>query len=104
MKPPLHLNRPGKRLFRLISKEYGITDAGGIALLVRACECQDRLAAAWEIIAQEGEITKDRYGNARLHPAMSLEKDARAGFLQAMKQLNLDVEPLKSPGRPGKKF
>jgi len=104
MKPPQHLKRPGKRLFRRIQTEYGITDAGGIALLVRACECQDRLAAAWKIIDEEGEVTRDRYGNSRLHPAMALEKDARAGFLQAMKQLNLDVEPLKIPGRSGRKF
>jgi P27 family predicted phage terminase small subunit len=104
MKPPKHLKRPGRKLFRQIQTEYGITDAGGISLLVRACECQDRLAAVWQIIAEEGEVTKDRYGNPRLHPAMTLEKDARAGFLQAMKQLNLDVEPLKPPGRSGQKF
>jgi hypothetical protein len=61
----------------------------------------DRLAAARAAIAEHGELVIDRYGAPKLNPACALEKDARAGFLAAMKALNLDLEPLRDgPGRP----
>jgi hypothetical protein len=40
-----------------------------------------------------------------IHPALQLEKDARNGLLAALKQLQLDIEPLRDrPGRPAGTF
>jgi len=52
--------------------------------------------------AAQGEVVTDRYGQTKVNPACALEKkDSRNGFLLALKQLNLDMEPLRdSVGRP----
>jgi hypothetical protein len=98
---PEGLRDAGATFFRSVADEYAISDAAGLALLSRAAECVDRLAAARAAIAEHGELVIDRYGAPKLNPACALEKDARAGFLAAMKSLTLDLEPLRDgPGRP----
>jgi hypothetical protein len=92
-KPPRHLAAAGRALFRALSKEYAITDAGGLVLLVMAAECADRMAAARVAIAEHGEVVLDRYKQARVHPACQLEQSARGQLLQAIKLLGLDVDP-----------
>lgn len=99
-RPPAHLRPDGRRLWIDLAAEYHITDAGGLALLTTACECLDRMRAAQASIAKDGELVTDRYGAPKLNPACGLEKDARAGFLAAVKALRLDVEPPKPVGRP----
>jgi hypothetical protein len=101
LKPPPHLKAPGKAFFKSVSVEYRIGDAAGVALLVTAAECIDRMRAAQASIAEHGELVLDRYGAPKLNPACGLEKDARSGFLAALRALNLDLEPLRDgPGRP----
>ncbi len=98
---PDHLRDGGKAFFASVADEYAIADAAGLALLSRAAECVDRMAAAHAAIAEHGELVPDRYGGVKLNPACNLEKDARSGFLAAMRALNLDLEPLRdAPGRP----
>lgn len=105
MKAPTHLQRHGRELWRRIQAEYDVNDAGGLALLTTAAECLDRMRAAQKAISEDGEVVKDRYGQAKVHPACGLEKDARVGLLAALKQLNLDLEPLRDrPGRPADGF
>lgn len=101
-KPPAHLLKDGARLWRDVAAEYGISDAGGLAVLTTAAECLDRMRAAQRAIQEHGAIVLDRYSKPKVNPACSLEKDARAGFLLAIKGLNLDIEPLRDrAGRPG---
>lgn len=101
LKPPKHLRTAGKAFFSSVADEYGITDAAGVALLARAAECVDRMTAAHTSIAEHGELVIDRYGAPKLNPACTLEKDARNGFLAAVRALNLDIEPLRDgAGRP----
>ncbi len=104
MEPPKHLKKDGKALFKLIYTEYSIDDAAGQALLVVACECLDRMRQAQAEIKTHGVQVLDRYGSLKQNPACSLEKDSRNGFLSAMRALNLDIEPLKSVGRPPGSF
>jgi P27 family predicted phage terminase small subunit len=99
-KAPRHLDRDGAALWRDLTAEYSIHDAGGQALLVSACEALDRMRQAQEAIAADGAVIKDRYGCPKAHPACNLERDARNGFLAAMRALHLDVEPPKPVGRP----
>lgn len=101
LKAPTHLRASGSAFFASVASEYGIGDAAGLALLARASECVDRMAAAQASIAEHGELVIDRYGAPKLNPACTLEKDARNGFLAAVRALNLDLEPLRDgPGRP----
>ena len=94
-RPPSHLKRAGRELWRDIAEQFAIDDAGGQALLTLAAECLDRLREAQAVVERDGPTTLDRYGQVRTHPALSLEKDARGQLLQALKQLNLDLEPLR---------
>lgn len=99
--PPEHLAAHGRQFYSDVASEYEITDAAGLALLTTAAECVDRMRAAQVAIAIHGEVTVDRYGGPKVNPACALEKDARNGFLAAVKALNLDLEPLRDrPGRP----
>ncbi len=105
LKPPGHLRDPGRQLFEGIREEYGIDDAGGLALLTVAAECLDRLRAAQESIDKHGAVVTDRYGGLKAHPSVQIEKDARNGLMAALKQLNLDLEPLRDQrGAPARGF
>lgn len=100
-RPPGHLSSHGRDLFKAVAAEYSIDDPGGLALLTTAAECLDRIRAAQKAIKQHGEVVTDRYGQVKVNPACTLEKDSRNGFLAALRALNLDLEPLRDrPGRP----
>lgn len=100
--PPRHLKKPGRQFWAQVVAEYGIADAAGLALLTTATECLDRIRAAQAAIARDGAVVRDRYGRPKIHPATVLERDARNGFLAALRALNLDLEPLRDrPGHPG---
>lgn len=98
---PKHLRAEGRKFWSGVAEAYSIDDPAGVALLTTAAECLDRIAAAREAIKKAGEIVTDRYGQVKVNPACLLEKDARNGFLAAVRALNLDIEPLRDgPGRP----
>jgi len=84
-----------------LTEEYAIIDAGGLEILRTGLEAYDRARSARETIDKTGLMVKDRFGAAKSHPLLPVERDARSSYLQALKQLNLDIEPLKNgPGRP----
>ena len=100
-KAPQHLSREGKRWWRKITAEYSIDDEAGKLLLQTALEAFDRMKKAAERIDQDGDAVEDRFGQVKPHPLLNAERDARSQMLAALKQLNLDVEPLRdAPGRP----
>lgn len=99
---PKNLSSEGKKLWEQILKEYDIQDAGGLSILKSVCESLDRIRECQEIIDKEGMTVMDRFNQTKAHPLLSVERDARSQFLQAIKTLNLDLEPLAdAPGRPG---
>src|SRR4051812_44268263 len=95
LNPPAHLKPDGAEFFRVIAEQYRIDDAAGLSLLCVAGECVDRMRAAQAAIAEHGEVVTDRYEQVKINPACTLEKEARNGFLAALKALNLDLEPLR---------
>ncbi len=100
--PPKSLGREGRRFWNAIIREYRITDSGGLELLRTAAECRDLECAAMATATAEGFSTVDRYGQKRPHPLLSVARDARRLKLSALKDLHLDVEPVRDrPGRPG---
>jgi P27 family predicted phage terminase small subunit len=101
MKPPKNLSRESRNLWRRIQDEYGITDEAGLLILATGLEAFDRMRLSQEILSNEGMTTTDRYGQPKAHPMTTVERDSRAAMLAALKQLNLDLEPLRDgPGRP----
>jgi phage terminase small subunit len=98
--PPPHLGEAGLRLWHDIQRSYAIDDPGGRALLAIACEAGDRLASCRLQLDRDGEVIMVR-GLPRAHPAAQIERDARSAQIRALKELRLDVEPLRDkPGRP----
>jgi P27 family predicted phage terminase small subunit len=101
-KSPKSLSREAKTWWRKIQAEYGIDDEAGLLLLQTACESFDRMRSCQAEIDRDGQVVKDRFDQDKPHPLLSVERDARSQMMQALKQLNLDLEPLRDgPGRPG---
>ena len=100
---PSHLSPEAKKIWKKLVTEYGISDAGGLEILRAGLENFDRAEKARANIDKVGLLVKDRFGAIKPHPLIACERDARAGYLQALKQLCLDVEPIKSIGRPPEK-
>jgi P27 family predicted phage terminase small subunit len=99
--PPRHLSAEAKLWWTKLSSEYSIQDDGGLLILQTAFEAFDRMRDAQQQIKKDGTTFKDRFKQIKVHPLLATERDARAQFLAAVKQLNLDLEPLNDrPGRP----
>ncbi|TVS18132.1 MAG: hypothetical protein EA417_04330 [Gammaproteobacteria bacterium] len=98
---PADLAGEGLELWNGVASEYGICDAGGLQLLAAAARAAQRAQEARQAIERDGLLVSDRFGVLRAHAAVRIEQDARSQMLQALKQLHLDVEPLRDgPGRP----
>jgi P27 family predicted phage terminase small subunit len=100
--PPAHLGEDGKELWNNIQRSYRLDDPGGLALLQVACEARDRVSSCRQQLDLDGEVIEGVRGDLRAHPAAQIERDARSAMIRALKELRLDVEPLRDrPGRPG---
>ena len=98
--PPAHLGEDGLSLWRGIRREYNIDDPAGLELLRQAAECADRIASVRQQIDQQGELLIIK-NVPRVNPLCSVERDQRAALVRCLRNLNLDLEPLRDrPGRP----
>ena len=99
--PPKRLSVEARRGWQKVVDEYQIVDDTGLIILTTAFEAFDRMRNAQEQIKLEGMTSTGRFGQVKAHPLLTVERDARTQFLAALKQLDLDVEPLADrPGRP----
>ncbi|RJQ72238.1 MAG: phage terminase small subunit P27 family [Desulfobacteraceae bacterium] len=103
-KPPKHLKADGRSLWRRLLAEFEIEDSHGLALLQSACEALDRQKEAAAEIERHGLlITNPSTGAVKANPAATIERDARASMLHALRALNLDTEDVEKPfARPGR--
>ena len=98
----MRISREGGKLKRAILAEFDISDRPGLEILDRAIESFCRMREAEAILDLEGMTVKNRFGETKEHPIQNSERKARAQFLLAIKQLNLDVLPPNHRiGRPG---
>ena len=79
--------------------EYQIIDSGGLEMLTAACQQLDRAKSLREQIDRDGEIIRTKAG-LREHPGLKHELAARAFVVRTLARLGLDVEAIKSVGRP----
>jgi P27 family predicted phage terminase small subunit len=96
--PPPHLREAGAAFWRDLTRQYLIHDAAGLALAAMAAAAYDRLREAQDAIGEHGAIVTDHKGNLKRNPACALERDAHSMMLSALRQLHLDVEPLRDRG------
>ncbi len=87
--PPEHLSENSRALWcEIVPKQA--KSPGRLALLAVALEALDRARQAQKVVDAEGMISKEEGAKmAHVHPALKIEKDARAQFLTAWKQLAL---------------
>lgn len=98
---PHHLSDEARGWWQRLTAEYALDDEAGKLLLQTSLEAFDRMKRAAERIDADGDAVEDRFGQVKPHPLLNAERDARSQMLAALKQLNLDVEPLRdAPGRP----
>lgn len=97
---PNHLSDAAKKWFREIADAYAISDRAGLLLLQQAAEAWDRAVECREAIARDGACVRDRWGQVKAHPLLATERDARAGFLAAVKHLQLDVAAVPQERKP----
>ena len=99
--PPAGLTKDAKHWWTDIQDEFSIDDPAGLLLLQTAMTAFDRMKQAAATIKKDGAVVVDRFGQQRAHPAVTTERDSRAGMLAALRALNLDVIPNRdAPGRP----
>jgi P27 family predicted phage terminase small subunit len=99
-KIPEHLSKESQALWKGITEEYDVGDSAGLKILRVALEAFDRAQAARIAIDAEGMTIKDKFGQIKPHPLLPIERDSRAAFLAGLKALALDLEPVRSIGRP----
>lgn len=98
----MKISAAGKKLRDDILSEFDISDIAGLEILDRAVESFCRMKKAEKIIDRDGLTIKNRFDEIKEHPALNTERKARAQFLMAIKQLNLDILPPNHRiGRPG---
>lgn len=106
-KPPEHLSAEARRWWRRLHDEFDLGDTPARLLLQTALEAFDRMREAQGILATDGQVVRDRFDQRKAHPATVTERDARAQFLAALRQLDLEIGdddgdpalPVRSPRR-----
>jgi phage terminase small subunit len=63
-----------------------------LKILEAAAGAWDRAEQARRLVDAEGLTVKDRFGQAKPHPATLIERDNRALFARLVRELGLDVE------------
>jgi hypothetical protein len=99
--PPSTLGEVGLGVWNSVQAEYDITDSGGRSMLEQACRALDRAEDCSAQIARDGTLLMTRHG-PKDHPLLRHETANRALAVRILRQLGLDVEPVKAIGRPGK--
>lgn len=100
--PPRELASAGRQLWDAVMREYGVSDIGGIELLLSACESLDRESSLRAAITKDGEML---YGGRsqlpRPHPGLKIELELRAFRVKTLEKLGITNEPVKAAHRPG---
>jgi hypothetical protein len=67
--PPPSLSAEAVERWRTFQAEYGIHDSGGLGILLLHVEALMTARACEATLLKDGLTTKDRFGQARAHPA-----------------------------------
>ena len=102
-RPPAHLSREAKALWRRLLMEWKIDEPGSVAILVSGLESYDRCQEARRILARDGLTIIDKFDQIKPHPLLACVRDAEASFRAALRQLGVDKSPDDTPPRrPGR--
>ena len=88
------------QLWRAVTAEYAIEDAGGVEMLCQACASLDRAEECSAQISRDGITQRVKAGLYKEHPLLKAELACRAFVVRTLARLGLDVEPVRGIGRP----
>jgi P27 family predicted phage terminase small subunit len=97
--PPSHLSAATQAWWIEVTNEF-VLRPHHLRILEIACDSWDEMTAARAIVSKEGLTVSTAQGGDKPHPATSIERDCRAAFLKALRELDLDSEPKPSDRRP----
>jgi P27 family predicted phage terminase small subunit len=91
--PPLpdHLGEPERLIWAGVFADYKLETGASIAVLTTALEAHQRAREAREAIAVDGMVVTGRDGQAKVHPLLAVERDARQAWLSGIRALGLDL-------------
>lgn len=98
-KAPAHLSARGKQLWRTLTEAY-VFGAHELELLRVGLEALDRCEEARRLIAEEGSVFRDRFGQPKQHPATRVEAESRLQYVKCMRELALDPEAVPESRPP----
>ena len=97
---PGHLSDEAQEQWDALLAEFALTDQS-LLVLMTTLESFDRMRQAQGQLAMEGNTYLDRFGQPKAHPATLIERDSRSAYCRGLKDLGLNLEPVRSgPGRP----
>jgi hypothetical protein len=95
---PVHLADEEAALYGQIIRSYGIKDEAALKILEEglrslqiARECNEEIRLQGRIVFEGRDDAGRGIGRQKLNPLCNLERDSRAAFLTAMRQLNLEL-------------
>lgn len=97
--PPAYLSPEAQKWWRSVVAEYEL-EPHHLKVLEAAAGAWDRITEARERIAQDGAYVLDRFGVVKSHPAVIVERDAKATFARLLRELALDVSGPGDDSRP----
>jgi phage terminase small subunit len=92
IKAPATLAAPTRRWFESVAETF-ILESHHLRLLELAGRSWDRAEEARQILAREGLTTTDKYGQAKPHPAIGIERDSQLRFSRLLREMALDTTP-----------
>ena len=102
-RPPAHLGRPGRRLWKSVTGEFALAPHQ-LELLRLAAEATDRADEARQLLDEQGLTFHDRAGLPRSRPEVAVERDSRLAVARLLRELALepgdaDARPPRAGGR-----
>lgn len=97
--PAAQFGEAGRQLWKTVTDEYRIDDAGGTILLEQICHAADRVAELADQIASDGSVIYVKCV-PKAHPALRDELANRAFIARNLQRLGITVEQVKPVGRP----
>ena len=87
-RPPAELKRSGRALWSAVQAEY-VLEQHEMQLLREMCRTTDALDRLATVVADEGEMVQDRFGQAKVNPALVEARQLRIAFARLSAALRL---------------
>lgn len=100
--PEIPLSPQATALRNAVLAEYRF-DAVGLALFENALLALTRADKCRAAIDREGETIPDRFGTPKAHPLLPAEVQNRTLFARFVRESGINLEEIKSVGRPAGK-